>query len=96
MLERARDGFTHATALAGRRSLDDGVTFRTAHEEVGELVARVSAGGAAPEGTLGLDPSEVVRNLEHGGGAAIGNVRATLESLRECRRQIDAAVSRLA
>lgn len=87
MLERARDGFTHATALAERRSLDDGVPFRTAHHEVGEVVARVLAGGAPPEGTLGLDPAEVVSHLEHGGGAALANVHAALDLLRERRRE---------
>lgn len=86
MLERAREGFTQATALAERAVLERGLPFRTAHKEVGELVARALAGESAPGEELLLDPAAVVPTLRHGAGPALENVHGALRALRERRR----------
>jgi len=59
MGERARAGFTSATAVANRL-VRSGVPFRTAHQTVGDAVRQAlengTAAGAAPTGPGGLDP----------------------------------------
>jgi argininosuccinate lyase len=90
MRARAAEGFTHATALAERMALEDGLPFREAHKRVGARVAEAEAAGGHD---LGLDPAELVRNLKHGGGAAPENVDAALAFLRQ-RRRADARTLR--
>jgi argininosuccinate lyase len=83
MKARAEAGFTHATALAERMALDEGIPFREAHKRVGALVAAADREGGSD---LGMDAGELVVKLAHGGGAAPANVEAALAFLRTRRR----------
>lgn len=70
MGERARAGFTSATAVANRL-VRDGVPFRTAHRMVGDAVRQAMENGSAgPDGAdpLGEDLGALVRAQAHGGG----------------------------
>jgi len=72
MAERARAGFTSATAVANRL-VREGVPFRTAHEIVGDAVRQAIDDGSAATGSgerdpLGEDLGALVGAQAYGGG----------------------------
>jgi len=89
----AEAGFTVATSLANRL-VRHGVAFRTAHHQVGEAVRRAIEAGSTdlakfgPPGWLdqlgdaALDPAELVKDHEYGGGPGAFD--------RPCRQATDA------
>jgi argininosuccinate lyase len=105
MVERARDGYTTATAVANdlvRR----GVPFRSAHHQVGTAIRRALAGDrdASWWDPVVADPVAAVRRADVGGGpgawpAAFADVHARLCAAREWqaaeRARLSAARERL-
>lgn len=81
MLQRAVEGYTTATALADRKVVDEGMSFRDAHHEVGALINELEAAGR-PIDDAGLDPTSVVGATRYGGGPARPSLEAGLELLR--------------
>jgi argininosuccinate lyase len=57
MLLRAQQGFTAATELSNRLVTREGISFRTAHRRVGELINAIEAAQAGSQGDAGLDGS---------------------------------------
>lgn len=104
MLRRAAEGFTSATELANRLVVERGMSFRSAHREVGSLIkkavesshesledsaARWNESNDEQVSLAGLDPSSVSRASEYGGGPGP-------EALKECVRQLRCGWSRKA
>jgi argininosuccinate lyase len=97
MLERARNGYTAATALADRLTIRNEGRFRDAHHEVGKIVtAAIASGGLSLEQAAyqwfdskppvpldGLDPASVARAAEHGGGPGSASQKVILNRLSE-------------
>ena len=96
MLFRAVEGYTSATELANRLTVDGGMAFRTAHHAVGSVVteaiannvplekaAVVAFGGEGQKISLaGLDPASVARESIHGGGPGYQSLQGCLGKLR--------------
>jgi argininosuccinate lyase len=96
MRRRAAEGFTAATELANRLVLATGISFRSAHHQVGALVTRAGEQGrsldeaaeplfrergiAADPGWL--DPAAVAASAAFGGGPAPESLRRVLAELR--------------
>jgi argininosuccinate lyase len=78
MLQRAVEGYTTATALADRKVVEEGTSFRDAHHEVGALINDLEAQGKP----LDIDPTSVVAASRYGGGPARPSLEAGLELLR--------------
>lgn len=99
MRRRAEEGFTAATELANRLVAATGVSFRSAHHQVGGLVTRAAEEGkplaeaaAALVDPAWLDPAAVAAAAAYGGGpgeASLGRV------LAELRAEWSAAARRL-
>lgn len=96
MLNRATEGFTNATALAVRITLDSGMDYRSAHRQVGRAVTEALASGlnsfkdlAGKDRELfgvslnGIDPASCVPSYRYGGGPASENIKALLAQLSE-------------
>lgn len=81
MLQRAVEGYTTATALADRLVVDEGMTFRDAHDRVGATINELEAAGR-PIADEGLDPVSVMQASRFGGGPARPSLEAGLELLR--------------
>lgn len=81
MLQRAVEGYTTATALADRKVVGEGMSFRDAHHQVGSLINELEAAGRHIEED-GLDPASVVAASRYGGGPAPSSIEAGLELLR--------------
>lgn len=81
MLQRAVEGYTTATALADRKVVDEGLSFRDAHHAVGSLINELEREGRPIEGD-NLDPTSVVQASRFGGGPARPSLEAGLELLR--------------
>lgn len=96
MLRRAVEGYTSATELANRLTVDGGMAFRTAHHAVGSVVteglannlplqkaAAEAFGGEGQKISLaGLDPASVARESIRGGGPGDHSLQACLSRLR--------------
>lgn len=111
MGERARAGFTSATAVANRL-VREGVPFRTAHHMVGDAVRRAMSDGARPTARaadgadpLGEDLPALVRAQAYGGGpgafgvafaAAVSDWRAHRRWLADWRGSLELADEMLA
>jgi argininosuccinate lyase len=96
MLQRAREGFTNATAIALRMVMEKGIDFRSAHRQVGEAVTEASEKGmtsleelessnpgALSIGVHDMDPASCVARARYGGGPAPEILNAMVEYLRE-------------
>ena len=96
MLKRASDGYTSATELANRLMIEGGVSFRSAHHKIGELVKHAIEAGGEPLQTAsrlliddetiisveGLDPVSVAMAANQGGGPGLKAQKECLDGLR--------------
>lgn len=97
MRRRAAEGFTAATELANRLVAETGISFRSAHHRVGELVTRAAERGQSLEEAAGslfcelgvaadpawLDPAAVAAAAEYGGGPGEASLGRVLGELRQ-------------
>lgn len=96
MLVRAAEGYTSATELANRLTVEGGVAFRTAHHAVGSIVTdavaennlpleaaalKFGAGGQTIS-LEGLNPASVARASAYGGGPGVASLENCLSRLR--------------
>lgn len=81
MLQRAVEGYTTATALADRKVVEEGMSFRDAHHAVGSLINELESRGEYITDD-GLDPASVVAASKYGGGPAPASIEAGLGLLR--------------
>lgn len=81
MLQRAVEGYTTATALADRKVVAEGMSFRDAHHAVGSHINELEREGRFITDD-GLDPASVVAATKYGGGPAPASIEAGLELLR--------------
>jgi argininosuccinate lyase len=100
MRDRAMSGFTTATEFVNRLVTDGNLDFRTAHRLIGAAVlASIETGGSFEEiataclkehgvkvSAAALDPEQVVRSMESGGGPGEASLNHCLESLRRTWR----------
>lgn len=97
MLQRARTGQTTATALADWLVANEGLSFRAAHHEIGELTrAMLASGGSDLDAYLRLhkphwftvggpafDPGSVANRQEQGGGPGSRSVADQIAALAQ-------------
>jgi argininosuccinate lyase len=93
---RAAEGFTAATELANRLVLETGISFRSAHHQVGALVTRAAERGqpldeaaeamlrerGLPADPAWLDPAAVAAAAAFGGGPGGESPRRVAAELR--------------